>query len=127
MAVIKHIAIKNSSYTAAVQYLSYKHDEYTNKPILDESGNMILRDSFLLEGINCSPMTYGMECSRTNDHFGKNKDRSEIKAHHYIISFDPRDRDENVLTAEHAQELGLAFAKKKQEIHRSYHVSRHTH
>lgn len=112
MAVIKHIAIKNSSYTAAVQYLSYKHDEYTNKPILDESGNMILRDSFLLEGINCSPMTYGMECSRTNDHFGKNKDRSEIKAHHYIISFDPRDRDENGLTAEQAQELGLAFAKK---------------
>ena len=112
MAVIKHIAIKNSSYTAAVQYLSYKHDEYTNKPILDEFGNMILRDSFLLEGINCSPMTYGMECSRTNDHFGKNKDRSEIKAHHYIISFDPRDRDENGLTAEHAQELGLAFAKK---------------
>ncbi len=112
MAVIKHIAIKNSSYTAAVQYLSYKHDEYANKPILDESGNMILRDSFLLEGINCSPTTYGMECSRTNEHFGKNKDRSEIKAHHYIISFDPRDRDENGLTAEHAQELGLAFAKK---------------
>ncbi len=112
MAVIKHIAIKNSSYTAAVQYLSYKHNEYTNKPILDESGNMILRDSFLLEGINCSPTTYGMECSRTNEHFGKNKDRSEIKAHHYIISFDPRDRDENGLTAEHAQELGLAFAKK---------------
>ena len=68
---------------------------------------MILRDPFLLESINCSPMTYGMECSRTNDHFGKNKDRSEIKAHHYIISFDPRDRNKPI----RGQSLGTDFEK----------------
>lgn len=111
MTVIKHITIKNSSYTAAVQYLSYKHDEFTNKPILDENGHIILREAFLMEGINCSPMTYGIECQHTNEQFGKNCDRSEIKTHHYIISFDPRDRDENGLTPERAQKLGLAFAR----------------
>ena len=35
-----------------------------------------------------------------------------MKAHHYIISFAPRDRDENGLTLETAQSLALAFAKK---------------
>ena len=112
MAVIKHIAIKNQSYSAAIDYLQYKHDEFTNKPILDEQGRMILRDEFIIEGINCSPTTYGIDCRRTNEKFGKNNTRSEIKAHHYIMSFDPRDRDENGLTPERAQALGMAFAEK---------------
>lgn len=38
MAVIKHIAIKNSNYDAAYDYLTTKHDEFTSKPILDENG-----------------------------------------------------------------------------------------
>ncbi|MCR5236535.1 MAG: relaxase/mobilization nuclease domain-containing protein [Lachnospiraceae bacterium] len=41
MAVIKHISVKNSNYDAAVDYLTLKHDEFTNKPILDENGNKI--------------------------------------------------------------------------------------
>ena len=35
----------------------------------------------------------------------------EIKSHHYIISFDPRDSTENCLTGKRAQELGLEYAK----------------
>lgn len=110
MAVIKHIAIKNSNYTAAVEYLTYKHDEFTSKPILDEQGRMMLRDEYLIDGINCTPQSYGLDCSLTNRQYGKNQDQKEIKAHHYIISFDPRDRDENGLTPQRAQELGMAFA-----------------
>lgn len=110
MAVIKHIAIKNSNYTSAVEYLTYKHDEFTSKPILDEQGRMMLRDEYLIDGINCTPQSYGLDCALTNRQFGKNQDRKEIKAHHYIISFDPRDRDENGLTPQRAQELGMAFA-----------------
>lgn len=110
MAVIKHIAIKNSNYTSAVEYLTYKHDEFTSKPILDEQGRMMLRDEYLIDGINCTPQSYGLDCALTNRQFGKNQDRKEIKAHHYIISFDPRDRDENGLTPQRAQELGIAFA-----------------
>lgn len=58
------------------------------------------------------PRSYGLDCALTNRQFDKNTDKSEIKAHHYIIGFDPHDRDENSLTVEHAQELGMKFARK---------------
>ena len=112
MAVIKHISIKNSNYDAAVDYLTLKHDEFTNKPILDENGNKIPRDEFLIEGIGYDPFTFGRECEATNALFHKNQNREDIKAHHYIISFDPRDRDENGLTSERAQALAMNFARK---------------
>lgn len=112
MAVIKHISIKNSNYDAAVDYLTLKHDEFTNKPILDENGEKIPREEFLIDGINCDPFTFGRECEATNALFHKNQKREDIKAHHYIISFDPRDRDENGLTTERAQALAMNFAKR---------------
>ncbi len=37
---------------------------------------------------------------------------SEIKSHHYIISFDPKDAAENGLTGEQAQQIGMEYAKK---------------
>lgn len=119
MAIIKHIAVKNPNYDAATDYLTFQHDEQYNKPILDEKGHMIPRDEFLIEGINCEPFTFGRECEATNALFGKNQTKAEIKAHHYIISFDPRDRDENGLTLEYAQALGVAFAKKNFPGHQS--------
>lgn len=60
MALIKHIAIKNVSYSDALAYLKFEHDEFTNKPILDENGEMIRRQFVMLEGINCTPETYSM-------------------------------------------------------------------
>jgi hypothetical protein len=89
VAVIKHIAIKNSNYDAASDYLTTKHDEFTSKPILYENGRRIPRDEFLIDGINCDPYSFGEECEAVNAQFGKNKRKEEIKAHHYIISFDP--------------------------------------
>lgn len=112
MAVIKHISIKNSNYDAAYDYLTTKHDEFTSKPILDENGKKIPRESFIIEGINCDPTSFGRECEDLNLRYGKNKKSSEIKAHHYIISFDPRDRDDNGLAAKQAQALGMKFAQK---------------
>ena len=112
MAIIKHIAIKNSNYDAASDYLTFQHDEGTNKPILDENGNMIPREEFLMQGINCDPFTFGREGEATNALYGKNQTKDEIKAHHYIISFDPRDRDENGLTLESAQALAVSFTEK---------------
>lgn len=112
MAIIKHIASKNADYGATEKYLTFKHDEFTNKPILDENGRMIPRDEFLIDGINCSPDTFAIECIRLNKNCNKNLTRNEIKSHHYILSFDPRDRDENGLTAEKAQAMGMEFAKK---------------
>ena len=112
MATVKHIKIKNQNYNAAVQYLTYQHNEFTNKPILDENGNMILRGEYLIDGINCSPFSFGRECAETNKAFNKNTGFNEIKAHHYIISFDPRDKEENYLTPEKAQALGIEIAEK---------------
>ena len=125
MAVIKHIASKNADYGEAERYLIFQHNEYTQKPILDDEGHMILRDEYYLDGLNCDPFTFASECQELNSYYHKNKNFNEIKSHHYIISFDPKDRDECGLTGERAQQLGLTFAKKNFPGHQAL-VCTHT-
>ena len=125
MAVIKHIASKNSDYGESERYLIFQHNEYTQKPILDEEGHMILREEYYLDGLNCDPFSFASECQELNSYYHKNKNFNEIKSHHYIISFDPKDRDECGLTGEHAQQLGLTFAKKNFPGHQAL-VCTHT-
>lgn len=67
MAVLKHIAIKNADYSAAVCYLKYQHDERHLKPLLDENGSMMLRSEFHMNGVNCNPDTFDLECEMLND------------------------------------------------------------
>ena len=112
MAILKHIASKNADYGETERYLIFQHDEYTQKPILDENGNMLLREEYYLDGINCNPFTFDTECIELNAAYHKNQNYNEIKSHHYILSFDPNDKDEHGLTGEHAQQLGLEYAKK---------------
>lgn len=111
MAILKHIASKNADYGEAERYLIFQHDEYTQKPILDENGHMLIREEYYLDGINCDSFTFAAECQETNAYFHKNQSYNEIKSHHYIISFDPKDRDEHGLTGELAQQLGVEYAK----------------
>ena len=125
VAVIKHIASKNADYGEAERYLIFQHNEYTQKPILDDEGHMILRDEYYLDGLNCNPFTFASECQELNSYYHKNKNFNEIKSHHYIISFDPKDRDECGLTGERAQQLGLTFAKKNFPGHQAL-VCTHT-
>ena len=125
MAVIKHIASKNADYGESERYLIFQHNEYTQKPILDDKGHMILRDEYYLDGLNCDPFTFASECQELNSYYHKNKNFNEIKSHHYIISFDPKDRDECGLTGERAQQLGLTFAKKNFPGHQAL-VCTHT-
>ena len=125
MAVIKHIASKNADYGEAERYLIFQHNEYTQKPILDDEGHMILRDEYYLDGLNCNPFTFASECQELNSYYHKNKNFNEIKSHHYIISFDPKDRDECGLTGERAQQLGLTIAKKNFPGHQAL-VCTHT-
>ena len=125
MAVIKHIASKNSDYGESERYLIFQHNEYTQKPILDEEGHMILREEYYLDGLNCDPFSFASECQELNSYYHKNKNFNEIKSHHYIISFDPKDRDECGLTGERAQQLGLTFAKKNFPGHQAL-VCTHT-
>ena len=125
MAVIKHIASKNADYGESERYLIFQHNEYTQKPILDDKGHMILRDEYYLDGLNCDPFTFASECQELNSYYHKNKNFNEIKSHHYIISFDPKDREECGLTGERAQQLGLTFAKKNFPGHQAL-VCTHT-
>ena len=112
MAILKHIANKNSNYNKALEYLMFQHNEYTQKPLRDMNGNLLLRDEYYLDGLNCNPYTFSKECDQVNASFCKNSSEREIKSHHYIISFDPLDQIESGLTGAKAQELGLEFAKK---------------
>ena len=111
MATLKHIASKNSDYTAIEAYLVYQHDAFTGKQLLDEQGKPKLRDSYLLDTLECGDFSFATACLLANRKYGKNTQHGDIKSHQYIISFDPRDAADNGLTMEKAQALGLNFCK----------------
>lgn len=77
---------------------------------MDEDGYIVLREKYLIEGIECEPSTFARECNKANKKFGKNRKKEDVKSHHYIISFDPKDRELG-LTMEQAQKMGMEFAK----------------
>ena len=111
MATLKHIASKNSDYSAIEAYLIYQHDAFTGKQLLDEQGRPMLRDSYILDTLECGEASFAMACLLANRKYDKNNHPDDIKSHQYIISFDPRDAAENGLTMEKAQALGLNFCK----------------
>ena len=125
---------KNSNYAAAESHLTFQHNEYTGLPILDEKGRPKLRDSYLLDALECGESSFAMACLIANRKYSKNGRRADVKTYHiwrhppkrmliypcvartashtkYIISFDPRDAADNGLTMERAQALGLQFCK----------------
>ena len=111
MATFKHISSKNADYGAAEQYLTFEHDEFTMKPTLDKSGQIIPRTGYLISSLNCGDEDFAIACMRSNLKYGKNQKREDVKSHHYIISFDPRDAPDNGLTVDRAQALGEEFCK----------------
>ena len=111
MATFKHISSKNADYGAAEQYLTFEHDEFTMKPTLDGNGRLVLRDDYRISSLNCGEEDFAIACMRSNLKYGKNQKREDVKSHHYIISFDPRDGPDNGLTVDRAQELGEKFCR----------------
>ena len=109
MATLKHINSKNADYGAAEQYLLFEHDEFTMKPVLDETGRLIPREDYRLSTLNCGGEDFAVASMRANLRYEKNQRREDVKSHHYIISFDPRDGPDNGLTVDRAQELGEKF------------------
>ena len=109
MATLKHIASKNSDYSAAEAYLIYQHDEFTGKQLLDEQGRPMLRESYILDTLECGDFSFATACLLANRKYCKNTQHGDIKSHQYIISFDPRDTTDSGLTIEKAQALGLKF------------------
>ena len=111
MATIKHTSSKNSDLSAAERYLTFQHNEYTGLPIFDSDGKNKLRENYLLNTLECGGNTFAMACLLANRKYGKNAQPGDVKTHHYIISFDPRDATDNGLTLEMAQALGLQFCE----------------
>ena len=111
MATFKHISSKNADYGAAEQYLTFEHDEFTMKPTLDGNGQIIPRTGYRISSLNCGGEDFAIACMRSNLKYGKNQKREDVKSHHYIISFDPRDAPDNGLTVDRAQALGEEFCK----------------
>lgn len=103
--------MKSSDYDAVIEYLEYEHDS-SGKTIKNDYGIPQLRDNFIIEGINCEPLSFNAECHKVNASYGKNKSRNEIKSHSYIISFDPRDAIDNGLTLQDVQQFGVEFVNK---------------
>ena len=130
MATFKHISSKNADYGAAEQYLTFEHDEFTMKPTLDKNGRLVLRDDYRISSLNCGDEDFAIACMRSNLKYGKNQKREDVKSHHYIISFDPRDATDNGLTVDRAQQLGEQFCKEHFPGHQALvctHPDGHNH
>ena len=126
----KHISSKNADYGAAEQYLTFEHDEFTMKPTLDGNGQLVIRDDYRISSLNCGEEDFAIACMRSNVKYGKNQKREDVKSHHYIISFDPRDAPDNGLTVDRAQELGEQFCKEHFPGHQALvctHPDGHNH
>ena len=130
MATFKHISSKNADYGAAEAYLTFEHDEFTMKPTLDENGRLIPREDYRISSLNCEGEDFAVACMRANLRYEKNQKREDVKSHHYIISFDPRDGTDNGLTVDQAQELGEKFCKEHFPGHQALvctHPDGHNH
>ena len=130
MATFKHISSKNADYGAAEQYLTFEHDEFTMKPTLDENGRLMLREDYRIATLNCGDEDFAVACMHSNLRYGKNQKREDVKSHHYIISFDPRDAVDNGLTVDRAQALGEEFCRKQFPGHQAIvctHPDGHNH
>lgn len=112
MAVLKHLASKNADYSQIMDYMLFQHDEFTMKPVLDENGRMVLREEYYIDGINCEPILFDKECEKLNAQYHKNQRYDDVKSHHYILRFAPRDKGDHGLTGERVQALGMEYAKK---------------
>ena len=130
LATFKHLSSKNADYGAAEKYLLFEHNEFTNKPVLDKNGKLIPRENSRFTTLNCSDDDFAIACMKSNLKYGKNRSRGDVKSHHYIISFDPRDSVENGLTVDRAQELGEQFCKEHFAGHQAIvctHADGHNH
>ena len=98
------------------------------------SGNgktyIIPREDYRLSTLNCDGEDFAVACMRANLRYQKNQRREDVKSHHYIISFDPRDGPDNGLTVDRAQALGEQFCKEHFPGHQALvctHPDGHNH
>ena len=100
------------------------------QPILDSNGRLVPREDYRITTLNCGEEDFAIACMRANLRYNKNRKRDDVKSHHYIISFDPRDGADNGLTVDRAQKLGEQFCKEHFPGHQALvctHPDGHNH
>ena len=112
MAILKHLSSKSANYGRAVEYLMYEQDRLTNRSLENENGNLVMRENFLIDSLECNVATFDFECEELNKKYRKNLSYNDVKSHHYIISFDPKDSVEGKLTVKEAQKIGMDYARR---------------
>ncbi len=112
MAILKHLSSKSANYKRAVEYLMYEQDRLSNRSLRNEDGLLVMRENFLIDSLECNVSTFDAECRMLNKTFRKNQGYSDVKSHHYIISFDPKDSVEGKLTVKDAQKIGMDYARR---------------
>ena len=111
MATLKHISSKNVDYGAAERYLTFEHDEFSGKVVRDKHGHLVPREEYRMDTLLCGEEDFAIACMKANLRHGKNNLRADVKSHHYIISYDPRDAEDHGLTIDRAQKLGVEFCR----------------
>ena len=130
LATIKHVSSKNANYGDAESYLTFKHDEFSGKALRDKNGHLIPREEYRMDTLLCGEDDFAIACMRANLRYNKNNLRGDVKSHHYIISYDPRDAEEHGLTIDQAQKMGVEFCRKNFPGHQAIivtHPDGHNH
>ncbi len=81
LATLKHLSSKNADYGAAEQYLTFEHDEFTGRPVLDEQGRLVPREDYRISSLNCGGEDFAVACMRANLRYGKNQQREDVQRH----------------------------------------------
>ena len=50
--------------TGSRKYLLFQHDEFTMKPVLDETGRLIPREDYRISSLNCGGEDFAVACMR---------------------------------------------------------------
>ena len=130
MATIKHVSSKNANYGDTESYLTFEHDEFSGKALRDKNGHLIPREEYRMDTLLCGEDDFAIACMRANLRYNKNNLRGDVKSHHYIISYDPRDAEEHGLTIDQAQKMGVEFCRKNFPGHQAMivtHPDGHNH
>ena len=130
LATIKHVSSKNANYGDAESYLTFEHDEFSGEALRDKNGHLIPREEYRMDTLLCGEDDFAIACMRANLRYDKNNLRGDVKSHHYIISYDPRDAEDHGLTVDRAQELGVEFCRKNFPGHQAMivtHPDGHNH
>ena len=112
MAILKHISSKSADYGRITEYLMYEQDRLTNRSLENENGDLVMREKFLIDSLECNVATFDIECEELNKKYKKNLAFNDVKSHHYIISFDPKDSMEGKLSMKDAQRIGMEYARR---------------